>query len=109
MQETNYQKKPDWLRVPYNPGAVEEMAALLGELGLCTVCTEASCPNLGECYKRHTATFMILGSHCTRNCRFCDVRCGKGRNARSRRAGKDRTGCEKAGAAPCGDHLRYEG
>lgn len=78
MQETNYQKKPDWLRVPYNPGAVEEMAALLGELGLCTVCTEASCPNLGECYKRHTATFMILGSHCTRNCRFCDVRCGKG-------------------------------
>ena len=78
MQETNYQKKPDWLRVPYNPGAVEEMASLLGELGLCTVCTEASCPNLGECYRRHTATFMILGSHCTRNCRFCDVRCGKG-------------------------------
>lgn len=78
MQETNALKKPDWLRVPYNPGAVEEMASLLEQLGLNTVCTEANCPNLGECYRRHTATFMILGSRCTRNCRFCDVQCGKG-------------------------------
>ena len=70
-------KKPDWLRVPYNPGAVDEMGELLRDLGLNTVCTEANCPNLGECWRRHTATFMIMGSECTRNCRFCNVACGK--------------------------------
>ena len=67
------ERKPDWLKVRYNQQAVEEVAALLGELKLNTVCKEANCPNLGECYRRHTATFMLLGSHCTRNCRFCNV------------------------------------
>lgn len=66
-------RKPEWLRVRYNQEAVEEVARLLGELKLNTVCKEANCPNLGECYRKHTATFMILGSECTRNCRFCDV------------------------------------
>ncbi len=67
------ERKPDWLKVRYNQQAVEEVAQLLGELKLNTVCKEANCPNLGECYRRHTATFMLLGSHCTRNCRFCNV------------------------------------
>ena len=67
------ERKPKWLRVRYNQEAVEEVARLLGELKLNTVCKEANCPNLGECYRKHTATFMILGSRCTRNCRFCNV------------------------------------
>ena len=71
------ERKPEWLRVRYNQEAVEEVAKLLGELKLNTVCKEANCPNLGECYRKHTATFMILGSECTRNCRFCNVTPGK--------------------------------
>lgn len=67
------ERKPEWLRVRYNQEAVAEVAQLLGELKLNTVCKEANCPNLGECYRKHTATFMILGSECTRNCRFCNV------------------------------------
>jgi len=67
------ERKPEWLRVRYNQEAVDEVAALMKELKLNTVCKEANCPNLGECYRRHTATFMILGSECTRNCRFCNV------------------------------------
>ena len=67
------ERKPEWLRVRYNQEAVSEVAQLLGQLKLNTVCKEASCPNLGECYRKHTATFMILGSQCTRNCRFCNV------------------------------------
>lgn len=67
------ERKPEWLRVRYNQEAVAEVAQLLGELKLNTVCKEANCPNLGECYRKHTATFMILGSQCTRNCRFCNV------------------------------------
>lgn len=67
------ERKPEWLRVRYNQEAVAEVAQLLGELRLNTVCKEANCPNLGECYRKHTATFMILGSQCTRNCRFCSV------------------------------------
>lgn len=71
------ERKPEWLRVRYNQEAVEEVARLMGELKLNTVCKEANCPNLGECYRKHTATFMILGSACTRNCRFCNVTPGK--------------------------------
>lgn len=71
------EKKPDWLKVRYNQEAVEEVAELMRGLKLNTVCKEANCPNLGECYRKHTATFMILGSICTRNCRFCNVTTGK--------------------------------
>lgn len=71
------ERKPDWLKVRYNQEAVAEVAKLLGELKLNTVCKEANCPNLGECYRKHTATFMILGNQCTRNCRFCNVTPGK--------------------------------
>lgn len=66
-------KKPEWLKVRYNPALTAEVAGIMKELGLNTVCTGASCPNIGECYRRHTATFMILGTKCTRNCRFCDI------------------------------------
>ena len=70
-------KKPDWLKVRFNQEAVDEVAALMRDLQLTTVCREANCPNLGECYRKHTATFMILGEICTRNCRFCNVTTGK--------------------------------
>jgi len=65
---------PPWLkkRLPHG-GAVAQTRAILEELGLETVCRSAHCPNLPECFARHTATFMILGSRCTRNCRFCAV------------------------------------
>lgn len=67
------EKMPEWFKVKYNPAAVKEVSELMAKLQLNTVCKEANCPNLGECYKKHTATFMILGSQCTRNCRFCNV------------------------------------
>ncbi|MHB8962372.1 MAG: lipoyl synthase, partial [Saccharofermentanales bacterium] len=71
-------KKPEWLHV--NAGNARnnaEVTALLKELDLHTVCEEASCPNCGECFGRRTATFMILGRNCTRNCTFCCVSKGE--------------------------------
>ena len=65
--------KPEWLRVRYNARDTAAVAELAKALSLNTVCREANCPNLGECYRKRTATFMILGRHCTRNCRFCNV------------------------------------
>ena len=67
------QKKPEWLKVRYNAAEANEVASLMTELGLNTVCRSANCPNLGTCYRHRTATFMILGNRCTRNCRFCDI------------------------------------
>ena len=52
------------------------MNGMLHDLKLNTVCAEVTCPNLGECFSSGTATFMILGTHCSRNCRFCDVSFG---------------------------------
>lgn len=94
------ERKPEWLRVRYNQQAVSEVAELMRDLKLNTVCKAANCPNLGECYQKHTATFMILGDVCTRNCRFCNVTCGKPLPPRPGRAGKRRAGGKKAGAAP---------
>ena len=68
-------KKPEWLKIKYRETDLSEVALLMKELSLNTVCKEAACPNLCECYKKGTATFMILGRHCTRNCRFCNVEC----------------------------------
>lgn len=65
--------KPEWLKSEYDRNTVAEVSGLLRELHLNTVCEEANCPNLGECFRKHTATFMILGNICTRNCRFCNV------------------------------------
>lgn len=75
--KATFKRKPAWLRVNLNPEKTREVVELMDRLNLHTVCREARCPNMGECYERHTATFMILGAHCTRNCRFCDVSHGK--------------------------------
>ena len=69
--------RPSWLTlpVPAEP-ALNRMKALLDQGRLHTVCESADCPNIGECFGNKTCTFMILGSHCTRNCRFCAVHHG---------------------------------
>ena len=72
-------KKPDWIRVKAGSPSTRfyEIKAILREHKLHTVCEEASCPNIGECFGKGTATFMIMGDKCTRRCPFCDV--GHGR------------------------------
>ena len=72
-------QKPAWIRVKAgnDAGRFGEIKALLREQKLHTVCEEAACPNIGECFGRGTATFMILGDICTRRCPFCDVGHGK--------------------------------
>jgi lipoic acid synthetase len=71
-------RKPDWIRVkiPASP-AVNDLKKLLRENNLVTVCEEAACPNLPECFTHGTATFMIMGDKCTRRCSFCDVAHGR--------------------------------
>lgn len=70
-------KKPDWIRVkaPVSKG-YESTRALMRDLGLHTVCEEAACPNIGECWTKKHATVMILGDVCTRACAFCNVKTG---------------------------------
>jgi lipoic acid synthetase len=72
-------KKPDWIRVKAAPmgSRFHDIKRILREHNLFTVCEEASCPNIGECFGKGTATFMIMGDKCTRRCPFCDV--GHGR------------------------------
>ncbi len=71
-------RKPDWIRVKSGSGTgYNDVKKLLREHNLATVCEEASCPNIGECFSKGTATFMILGDVCTRRCPFCDVAHGK--------------------------------
>jgi lipoic acid synthetase len=71
------QPKPDWIRVkaPVSPGYVETHA-LMRANGLHTVCEEAGCPNIGECWEKKHATFIIMGDTCTRACAFCNVKTG---------------------------------
>lgn len=65
---------PDWMKKKLPGGGdIQATRKLIGDLGLNTVCSSAMCPNLGECFSRKTATFMILGNRCTRGCRFCAV------------------------------------
>ena len=72
------QRKPEWLKVRF-PGGPNYMRlkGLMREKRLHTVCEEAHCPNIGECWRAGTATFMILGDTCTRACAFCAVKSGR--------------------------------
>jgi lipoic acid synthetase len=90
-------KKPSWIRVKAGGNATRfnEVKQLLREHALHTVCEEASCPNIGECFGKGTATFMILGDLCTRRCPFCDVGAWQ----------TPATGCGRAGKA-CAQHCR---
>ena len=78
LEQNQYLRKPDWIRVRIGgSSAVERIKSVLRSKKLFTVCEEASCPNLGECFSGGTATFMIMGEICTRRCPFCDVGHGK--------------------------------
>ncbi len=71
-------RKPPWFKVPAPGGPrYRALTALIDAENLHTVCREAACPNVGECWERGTATFMILGDTCTRRCGFCNVKTGK--------------------------------
>lgn len=67
-------RKPDWVKIKIQGGKkTNKVNNLLADLSLNTVCNEANCPNQMECFERGTATFMVLGNNCTRNCTFCNV------------------------------------
>lgn len=71
-------RKPDWIRIKLpNNNKIAELKQLLRSQRLVTVCEEAACPNLPECFSHGTATFMIMGDKCTRRCTFCDVAHGR--------------------------------
>ena len=73
-----YQKKPEWLKVKIeNPRNLSHVGKIISSLNLNTVCHGANCPNRLECFSKKTATFMILGSVCSRHCRFCNIESGK--------------------------------
>ena len=77
IQQTSSIRKPEWLRVRYPTGEnYEKIKTILGQHNLHTVCEEAHCPNIAECWGGGTATFMLMGDTCTRGCRFCMVRSG---------------------------------
>ena len=71
-------KRPRWIKVPAsNSQGFAETLDVVRKSGVHTVCEEAMCPNIGECWKHRTATFLIMGDICTRNCEFCNIRNGK--------------------------------
>ena len=70
-------KKPEWLRKKISFSAQKEMDQLLKEVGIHTICQEAKCPNISECFSKKNATFLILGNICTRRCTYCNVNTGK--------------------------------
>lgn len=73
----NSKEKPSWLKVSLPKGkAYEALKSAVAETGIATVCQEAQCPNIGECWSHGTATFMVMGDTCTRGCRFCNVKTG---------------------------------
>ena len=75
--ETPIERKPSWLRAkPEGSVKFQEVKKIVHERNLHTVCEEAMCPNISECWSHGTATFMLLGSVCTRACKFCAVDTG---------------------------------
>lgn len=77
FDKETYQRKPEWLKVPLPTGDdFKDIRDNLRKNGLSTVCEEAKCPNISECWSARTATIMILGDTCTRACKFCNVKTG---------------------------------
>lgn len=72
-------KKPEWIKKQlFNNSREDDIKQLINKSGLHTVCQEAKCPNIGECFSKKTATFLLLGNICTRNCKFCNISTEKG-------------------------------
>ena len=101
-------RKPEWMKIklPADSTRIQGIKAAMRKNGLHSVCEEASCPNLAECFNHGTATFMILGAICTRRCPFCDV--AHGRPVAPDANEPVKTGADhcRYGAALCGYHLR---
>ena len=76
LDQEKRQRKPDWLRKKISFSAQKDMDQLLKENGIHTICQEAKCPNISECFAAKTATFLILGGICTRRCTYCNVTTG---------------------------------
>ena len=82
VQAKTPRRLPEWIKTrPPSGPAYTHLKGLLGKLGLSTVCEEAHCPNVHECWGGSTATVMLLGKTCTRGCRFCAVKTGNPRGA----------------------------
>lgn len=82
IEDSHFDKKPEWLRVRYPTGEkYEKIKEILRHHNLHTVCEEANCPNVAECWGGGTATFMLMGDTCTRACRFCMVKSGNPHSA----------------------------
>ncbi|MBI2144711.1 lipoyl synthase [Candidatus Woesearchaeota archaeon] len=79
-----YDRKPDWFRIRPPTEKFPEIKELVAHFGLHTVCEEAHCPNMSECWSGGTATFMVLGDTCTRGCKFCAVKTGNPRGVVNR-------------------------
>ena len=79
-----YDSKPEWLKIRPPTETFSELKELIDHFGLHTVCQEAHCPNMSECWSTGTATFMVLGDTCTRGCRFCAVKTGNPKGAVSK-------------------------
>ena len=77
MKTNNLARKPEWLRKKISFSAQKEMDQLLNDVGIHTICQEAKCPNISECFANKNATFLILGNICTRRCTYCNVLTGK--------------------------------
>ena len=76
--KADYRRKPEWLKIKLPRGfKSRQVVGLLNEKGLHTICSSGMCPNRGECWGAGTATFMIGGNICTRNCKFCNVTSGR--------------------------------
>ncbi len=99
-------RKPSWLKVPPPGGPTyRKLKSTIGDEGLSTVCEEAACPNIGECWERGTATFMILGDVCTRRCGFCNVQTGKPTFHDPLEPLKVANQVKKLGLQACSDHF----
>ncbi len=77
IKTNNFARKPEWLRKKISFSAQKEMDMLLNDTGIHTICQEAKCPNISECFSNKNATFLILGNVCTRRCTYCNVSNGK--------------------------------
>ena len=98
--------KPDWIRVRApNTRGYADTRKIVKENGLVTVCEEAGCPNIGECWDKKHATFMIMGDTCTRACAFCNVKTGLPGALDAARARARRGGHLQAGARPHRHHF----
>ncbi len=76
LNNTTLLRRPNWLNKKINISSCQKLSQLLSDLKLNTICQQAMCPNISECFSQRVATFLILGKTCTRNCRFCAVDSG---------------------------------